>query len=79
MLGAGEDFGIGKTLADFHKEGTKPRRRDELKMEHNGRHKTDAFSRRNHADISSGPTAEWSLDESNAVSVSSADTMNLSG
>ena len=48
-------------------------------MERNGRHKTDAFSRRNHAGISSGPTAEWSLDESNAVSVSSTDTINLGG
>ena len=34
-------------------------------MEHNGRHKTDAFSRRNHTDISLGPTAEWSLDANN--------------
>ena len=48
-------------------------------MEVIGRHKVDAFSRRNHADISSGPAAEWSLVESNAASVSSTDMMNSDG
>ena len=48
-------------------------------MEVSGRHKVDTFSRRNHADISSGPAAEWSLVESNAASVSSTDMMNSDG
>ena len=48
-------------------------------MEVSGRHKVDAFSRRNHAEISSGPAAEWSLVESNAATVSSTDMMNSDG
>jgi hypothetical protein len=79
MSWAGEDLGTGETLADFHKEGTKRRRRDRLKMEVSGRHKVDTFSRRNHDDISSGPAAEWSLVESNTASVSSTDMMNSGG
>jgi hypothetical protein len=48
-------------------------------MEVNGRHKVDAYSRRNHAEISSGLAAEWSLVESNAASVSLTHMMNSDG
>ena len=70
-LSAGVVFGTGITFADFQRDGMTPSRTDALKIEHKGRQSAQAFSRRNHAAISSGPADECSFVASRAFSVSS--------
>lgn len=76
---ASTDFGAGMTFADFQSDGIKPSRIEELKMEHNGWQRDEAFSRRSHAGISSGPADEWGLDVFTASLVSATVMWNSAG
>jgi hypothetical protein len=71
MSRAGDDFGTGDTLADFHNDGMFPSWIEELKIDANVRDREAEFSRRSQGEISSGPAAEWHFTDISAFSTSS--------
>ena len=79
MSRAGDDYGTGDTLADFHNNGMIPSWIEALQMDANGRDREVEFSRRNQGEISSGLAADWDFTDISAFSTSSIEIKKSGG